>query len=70
MPVNSTAEYGQLLRERRRELGLSQTDVANVIGVNRRVLGQLENGKPTVQLNIALEAARVLGLDLELVRRR
>lgn len=70
MPVNSPEEFGQRLRSRRRELGLSQSDVANVIGVNRRVLGQLENGKRTVQLVIALEAARAVGMDLELVERR
>lgn len=70
MPIHSTEEFGQRLRSRRRELGLSQTEVANVIGVNRRVLGQLENGKRTVQLVIALEAARAVGMDLELVVRR
>lgn len=70
MPINSTDEFGQCLRSRRRELGLSQAEVANVIGVNRRVLGQLENGKRTVQLVIALEAARAVGMDLELVIRR
>jgi len=37
-----------------------------VIGVNRRVIGELEGGKGTVQLRIAMEVARVLGLDIEL----
>lgn len=37
-----------------------------MIGVNRRVIGELEAGKDTVQLKIALDTARALGLDLEL----
>ena len=36
------------------------------IGVNRRVVGELERGKGTVQLQIAMDVARVLGLDIEL----
>ena len=58
--------FATAVRERRRELGLTQQEVADVIGVNRRVIGQLESGKSTVQLRIALEAARAVGLDLRL----
>jgi HTH-type transcriptional regulator / antitoxin HipB len=68
--AHSTDEFGRHLRARRRELRLSQADLADVIGVNRRVLGELENGKPTVRLEIALEAARALGMDVDLVPRR
>lgn len=66
MAVGSAPEFGALLRARRRKLGLSQSEIADVIGVNRRVLGELERGKPTVRLEIALEAARAVGLDIEL----
>lgn len=62
----TAADLGAAIRRRRRELNLSQEDVANVIGVNRRVIGQLESGKDTVQLKIALEAARAVGLDIHL----
>jgi transcriptional regulator with XRE-family HTH domain len=65
----SAADLGSRLRARRKELGLSQSDVADVIGVNRRVLGQLENGKGTVQLQIALAAAQAVGLDIQLTPR-
>ena len=59
-------EFGQLLRATRRALSLAQEDVADVVGVNRRVISELERGKGTVRLEIALEAARALGLDVEL----
>jgi HTH-type transcriptional regulator/antitoxin HipB len=66
MVVRTSIELGNTLRARRRELDLAQEEIASVIGVNRRVVGELERGKGTVQLQIAIEAARVLGLDIEL----
>lgn len=39
------------------------------IGVNRKVIGQLERGKDTVQIDIAFHAARAIGLDLAIRRR-
>jgi HTH-type transcriptional regulator / antitoxin HipB len=66
MVVRTAIELGNALRARRRELDLTQEDISGVIGVNRRVIGELERGKGTVQLRIAMEVARVLGLDIEL----
>jgi HTH-type transcriptional regulator / antitoxin HipB len=70
MDVRTSIDLGNALRARRRELGLTQEEVSSVIGVNRRVIGELERGKGTVQLQIALEVVRVLGLDIELEPRR
>jgi DNA-binding XRE family transcriptional regulator len=47
-------------------LRLTQDQLAEVTGVNRRVIGDLERGKGTVRLEIALAAARAVGLDVEL----
>ena len=58
MIVRTSIELGNALRARRRELGLAQEEISGVIGVNRRVIGELERGKGTVQLQIAMEAAR------------
>jgi len=69
MPLTTTAAFGQRIRDRRRHLGLSQSALADVVGVNRRVIGELERGKPSVQLNIALRVAEVVGLDLTLHQR-
>lgn len=66
MIVRTSIDLGNALRTRRRELGLAQDEISGVIGVNRRVIGELERGKGTVQLQIAMEVARVLGLDIEL----
>lgn len=63
-PTNNPSDLGQALRARRRELRLTQEDLALSVGVNRKVIGQLESGKETVQLEIALKAARALGLNV------
>lgn len=66
MIVADAEETGRLLRARRQQLHLTQDQVAEVIGVNRRVVGELERGKRSVRLAIVLEAARALGLDVDL----
>lgn len=60
----SAIELGAAIRERRRRLSITQDDLASSIGVNRKVIGQLENGKRTVHVDIALQAARAVGLDV------
>lgn len=62
--TSSAAALGAAIRDRRRSLGITQDSLALSIGVNRRVIGQLESGKETVRLDIALRAARALGLNV------
>lgn len=62
--TNSPTALGEALRDRRRALGMTQDDLALAIGVNRKVIGQLEGGKESVQLRIALRTARALGLEV------
>lgn len=66
MLIDSPSEWGVALERRRRELSLTQDEVAEAIGVNRRVVGELERGKGTVRLEIALAVAQAIGLDLDL----
>lgn len=69
MQAITTEAFGQRVRERRKQLGLSQDDVANVVGVNRRVIGELERGKPSVRFDIVLRTAQALGLRVSLDER-
>ncbi len=62
--TNSPSTLGAAIRAQRRTLKITQDDLALSIGVNRKVIGQLEGGKETVQLDIALRAARAVGLDV------
>ncbi len=69
MLSSTPKHFGQRIRDRRKSLTLSQDDVAAVVGVNRRVVGELERGKPSVRLDIALRVAQAVGLDVS-VRER
>lgn len=67
--TTSPIELGAAIRERRRQLSITQDDLAATIDVNRKVIGQLEKGKETVHVGIVLRAARAVGLEVGVVRR-
>jgi len=69
MLTPSPNEFGNEIRALRMGRRLTQQELADIIGVNRRVVGELERGKGSVRLEIALAAARALGLDVDLRRR-
>ena len=62
-------ELGSGIRARRKEFGMTQSDLAFAVGVNRRVIGRLERGVGTVRLETALKALRALGVELDLKAR-
>ena len=57
---------GAVVRARRRELGLTQSDLAEKIAVNRRWLTDFESGKESAEIGLALRALFALGIDLNL----
>jgi len=64
-PVNSTA-FGEAIKARREERRLTQEDVALSAGVGVRFIHDLEHGKPTAELELALRVAAALGLALRI----
>lgn len=57
-------EFGAAMRSRRKALGYTQEDLANLIGANRRFVSELERGKGTSYLGPALAAAEALGIQI------
>ena len=57
-------DFGNDLRERRQALGLTLLDLSRLVGVNRRFIGDLENGKPTCEIGRAFLVATALGFSL------
>lgn len=57
-------EIGQLVKERRKKLGVTQRDLALTSGTGLRFIIELEQGKPTCQLEKVLTVLRTLGLKL------
>lgn len=62
--IKSAKEFGALVRRHRRQLGITQIELAARCGTGERFIVELENGKPSCQLEKALIAARELGIDL------
>lgn len=69
-PVSPAAQiFGERVRERREDLGLSQEGLASRSGVHWTFLGQVERGQRNLNLHNLLKLAAGLGVDPgELVR--
>lgn len=61
---------GDAVRRRRHELGLRQTELADLAGCSQRFVHTVERGKPSLQLDKVLDLLEVLGLDLLVVSGR
>lgn len=55
-----------VVRARRKELGLTQAQLAELAGVSPRFVFDLEAGKPTVSLDRLLVVLKALGLKMNL----
>lgn len=55
--------YGNLLRERRKELNLTQKQVADSLGREQSYIARVENGKADIQLSSFFRIAAILGIQ-------
>ena len=55
--------YGSLLRDRRKELKLTQKQVAERIGREQTYIARIERGKADIQLSSFFRIAAVLGIQ-------
>lgn len=62
MRIKSSKDFGQLIRKTRQAHGLRQIDLAGFSGCGERFIVDLENGKPTCQLEKAMHVAHLLGI--------
>lgn len=63
-PLTDSATLGAACRLRRKALGLTLQDAAGAAGVNYRFASELERGKPSCSLGLALRYARMLGVNV------
>lgn len=66
MLINDLLELGELIRRRRAELSLSQTDLAVQIGTTRQWVSRLEKGKNDIGTARLLAVLDALELNLEI----
>ena len=62
--IRSSVELGAVIREQRKRLALKQLDLAGLGNTGNRFIVDLENGKPTVQLQKVLDLMDLLGLEV------
>ncbi|MDF3054805.1 MAG: Transcriptional regulator, y4mF family [Gammaproteobacteria bacterium] len=64
--IRTTQQLGQALRAGRKQLGLTQSQLALAAGVGTRFIVDLEAGKTTLRLEQVLRVIEALGGDLTL----
>jgi HTH-type transcriptional regulator/antitoxin HipB len=62
--IHGPGALAALIRSRREALGLSQQAVADAIGVSRKFIVDLEHGKPSAEIGLALRAVAAVGIDI------
>lgn len=60
-PLFNPADFGHFIRAERRRRGITQADLSSRLGVSRKWLSEAENGKPTIELGLAMATLRELG---------
>lgn len=58
------APLARAVRARRGELGLRQSELADLAGCSERFVHTIEHGKSSLRLDKVLDVLQVLGLDL------
>jgi HTH-type transcriptional regulator/antitoxin HipB len=66
MLIRNPSALGHLIRDRRRQLHLTQSELAQKIGVSRFWVYQVEHGKSTANVGSVMAALQQLGLDIEI----
>jgi len=65
MELTDAKTFGTAVRLYRKKHGATQIKLAAIANTGARFIGDLENGKPTVQLDKALRVAKILGMKIE-----
>ena len=69
MKIYDSIMYGQALKQKRKEMKYTQSDISELTGFSISFISDLENGKETAELGKALYLVNLLGLDAELRKR-
>ena len=64
MKIRTAQSIGDVVRFHRRRSGLSQHELADLAGIGKTSVFDIEKGKPTVRLATLVSVLRVLNIDL------
>jgi len=62
--IFDTKDIGSIVKKKRKQLNMTQPQLAAVSGAGVRFISDMENGKPTMQVGKILGILHVLGLDI------
>lgn len=69
MKIISVESISEAVKNRRKQLGLTQSETAAMCNVGARFFSELENGKETLQMNKVLHCLEMLGINLYAINR-
>ncbi len=67
--ILTPADFGVVLREARKAMGMTQQQFADAAGVGRRFVSECESGKPRLEFGKVIQVASAAGIDLLAQRR-
>ena len=69
MKITDSKSLGQAIRTRRKELGYTQGYLSDFTGLSITFISDIENGKPTAEIEKTIRLINILGLDLLIEKR-
>ena len=66
MSINNTVQIGAAIRAKRKQLKVTQKDLAMTCGTGLRFIIDVEKGKPTCEIGKILQVLQALGLKLQI----
>lgn len=67
--VRDAKDIGELLRRARKRQGLTQQELADLVGVGVRFVSEVERGKGSAEIDRVIELLRGVGIDVFLQAR-
>lgn len=65
MNIRNTTDLGTVIRARRKELKVSQRELAMICGTGVRFIIEVEQGKATCQVGKVIEVINALGMNIK-----
>ncbi len=69
MKITDSKSLGIAIRNRRKELNYTQAYLSDFTGLSVTFISDLENGKPTAEIEKTIRVINTLGLDLLIEKR-
>ena len=64
MRIRNTKELGEAIKQTRKELGYTQSDISQRTGLSESFISDIENGKETAEIGKVLLLINLLGLNV------